>query len=785
MLGSLAPVASAVSTVKPTIAPMCMASRETPERVEADNGHHVPTESDLVQASLIVGDTVYFTGPFTKVSDANNENSQPRQHLAACSLSTGEVLPWNPGTNGYTNWELAYDGERIYVGGEFTQIGGVARPGLAALDPTTGAVLPWTPASITGNAVLDLKPQPIANSRVEAIFIKGDTIYIGGTFNNVGGQARTGLAALDRRDGHVLPWNPKLIKGTEVQYNTVDIEVRDIVIWRDKLIACGFFSEDGIVGNPDENGNNRLGHIAAFDLVAGAPLPWETKPEYPVFGLAANSNWVYYTGAGKGPPRNDVSQLDPMTGKMNHRYATDGNVQSVWATEDTLYVVGHMNNVVPDEYAHLGQETSLHTIERLWSVDADTFELTGFAPKTDQIGDGTWHVTGDGDKLVIAGEFHSVEGQKHNGIAQFDLKDPFVSSVSPTNLAASGGDQVVTIKGANFAGTPTVSMGPGVTVKSVRVVSPSQLEVTVSAAGAAEGIRPVMVTDGAGGRGRCLSCFALGTAQVGPVTPESVVNKPPVGPSIQEGPGGYWLVASDGGIFAFGDAKFQGSTGNIKLAQPIVGMAQTKSGAGYWMVASDGGIFAFGDARFHGSTGNIKLAQPIVGMAPTATGNGYWLVARDGGIFAFGDAKFHGSTGNIKLAQPIVGMTPTLSGAGYWMVASDGGIFAFGDAKFQGSTGSLKLAQPIVGMSPTASGTGYWLLARDGGIFAFGDAKFLGSTGSLKLAKNIVAMTPTVSGSGYWLVAQDGGIFAFGDALFKGSTGDLKLTKPIVGMARP
>ncbi len=48
---------------------------------------------------------------------------------------------------------------------------------------------------------------------------------------------------------------------------------------------------------------------------------------------------------------------------------------------------------------------------------------------------------------------------------------------------------------------------------------------------------------------------------------------------------------------------------------PIVGMAVTPTGNGYWLVASDGGIFAFGDAKFSGSTGAITLNQPIVGMA--------------------------------------------------------------------------------------------------------------------------------------------------------------------------
>ena len=162
---------------------------------------------------------------------------------------------------------------------------------------------------------------------------------------------------------------------------------------------------------------------------------------------------------------------------------------------------------------------------------------------------------------------------------------------------------------------------------------------------------------------------------------------------------GYWFVASDGGVFAFGPVHFYGSTGGVHLAQPIVAMAATPDGRGYWLVAADGGIFAFGDAHFHGSTGGVRLAQPIVGMAATTTGNGYWMVAADGGIFAFGDAGFHGSTGGVRLVKPIVGMSATYGGGGYYLVASDGGVFAFGNAPFYGSTGGIKLVQPIVGMA--------------------------------------------------------------------------------------
>ncbi len=245
----------------------------------------------------------------------------------------------------------------------------------------------------------------------------------------------------------------------------------------------------------------------------------------------------------------------------------------------------------------------------------------------------------------------------------------------------------------------------------------------------------------------------------------------------------YWMVATDGGIFAFGNAGFYGSMGGHPLNKPIVGMAATPDGGGYWLVASDGGIFGFGDAGFYGSMGGHLLNKPIVGMAPTFDGRGYWLVASDGGIFSFGDARFFGSTGAVHLNQPVVGMASTPVSGGYWHVASDGGIFSFGDAGFFGSTGDVHLNQPIVGMASTVDGLGYWLVASDGGIFAFGDAPFSGSTGGHPLNKPIVGMASSFDGGGYWLVASDGGLFAFGDAGFSGSKGGQPLNAPVTEMA--
>ncbi len=224
--------------------------------------------------------------------------------------------------------------------------------------------------------------------------------------------------------------------------------------------------------------------------------------------------------------------------------------------------------------------------------------------------------------------------------------------------------------------------------------------------------------------------------------------------------GGYWTTTWLGDVTAHGGAATFGSPAlsGVQLAKPIVGMASTHDGKGYWLVASDGGIFSYGDATFFGSTGAIHLNQPIVGMSATPDGDGYWLVASDGGIFTFGDAKFFGSTGAMHLNQPIVGMSATPDGDGYWLVASDGGIFTFGDAKFFGSTGAIHLNQPIVGMAPSPDAGGYWLVARDGGIFTFGDVQFSGAGVSGTQTWGMI-INPSVVG--YTLVQSDGSAKTF------------------------
>ena len=180
-------------------------------------------------------------------------------------------------------------------------------------------------------------------------------------------------------------------------------------------------------------------------------------------------------------------------------------------------------------------------------------------------------------------------------------------------------------------------------------------------------------------------------------------------------------------------------------------MAPNPDGNGYWLVASDGGVFSFGfsyvNTTFYGSMGGKTLHRPIVGMASTADGLGYWLVASDGGIFAFGDAPFLGSKGGKSLNRPIVGMASTTDGHGYWLVASDGGVFTFGDAPFAGSLGGTHLNGQIVGMSLSGATTGSVLAAGLPSFYSVPTQLPPGPPGTLMKAEQIAA--PGIDGTVY------------------------------------
>ena len=85
-------------------------------------------------------------------------------------------------------------------------------------------------------------------------------------------------------------------------------------------------------------------------------------------------------------------------------------------------------------------------------------------------------------------------------------------------------------------------------------------------------------------------------------------------------------------------------------------MAVTPRGDGYWLVARDGGIFAYGRARFAGSAASLR---GVVAITSSPTGRGYSTFDDLGGVHTFGDARYHGSVGTTQLHAPVVSAAAT------------------------------------------------------------------------------------------------------------------------------
>ena len=245
--------------------------------------------------------------------------------------------------------------------------------------------------------------------------------------------------------------------------------------------------------------------------------------------------------------------------------------------------------------------------------------------------------------------------------------------------------------------------------------------------------------------------FSFGSAGFHGSTGNLQLQRPVVGISPTADRGGYWLVASDGGTFAFGDAGYYGSIPGVglhpagsgqpnSLRAPIVGIVPSSDGGGYFMVASDGGVFAFGDATFSGSCPGIGgCSGAAVAVVPDKTGHGYWVMTSTGAVYAFGDAINHGAPG--PQSSLITSAVATADGQGYWILDAAGQVFAYGDAAPLGGLppGSAGGIDPAATIFATSDGGGYWVSTALGKVTPFGDAPNDGDVSGMHLNGEIIA----------------------------------------------
>ncbi|MCA1846914.1 MAG: hypothetical protein LC792_27710, partial [Actinobacteria bacterium] len=99
------------------------------------------------------------------------------------------------------------------------------------------------------------------------------------------------------------------------------------------------------------------------------------------------------------------------------------------------------------------------------------------------------------------------------------------------------------------------------------------------------------------------------------------------------------LAEGENGVY---DSAPDGDT----LAGPVARDPLGGPAHGYWMVGSDGKVYAFGDAKKVGEPAG-SLASAVVDLEPTPAGDGYWIVDDQGRVYAYNAKTF----GNVDLAK--------------------------------------------------------------------------------------------------------------------------------------
>ncbi|RJK97918.1 fibronectin type III domain-containing protein [Vallicoccus soli] len=365
-----------------------------------------------VYAVARVGDVVLLGGSFTALRSPDDRTTVARARLAALDAGSGALLPWDPGASGgdVRALEVSGDGSTVYVGGYFTGLAGQARRGLGAVGLADGR-----PVAAFGAEV---------NIGVHALERIGSTLFLGGTFTYVRTVPRARLAAVDAATGALLTgWSTGAGDAVNALAATPD---------GTGLLVGGHFRT--LAGQPRD-------YVGRLVAASGALHAW--RPPAPcldstnpciVYDLAADTGSVY---AAVGGPGGRVSAWDGATGNRRWASTTDGDVQAVALEGTTLYAGGHFDT------AFAGQPRA-----GLVALSAFTGGvLPGFAPRLTG-GAGVWDVLPGPDHLRVGGGFTLLQGTGEQRYAEFPQGASSADTTPPTTpqglTATAVGDTQVT-----------------------------------------------------------------------------------------------------------------------------------------------------------------------------------------------------------------------------------------------------------------------------------------------------------------------------------------------------
>ncbi|EOQ89949.1 hypothetical protein LEP1GSC202_0709 [Leptospira yanagawae serovar Saopaulo str. Sao Paulo = ATCC 700523] len=305
--------------------------------------------------------------------------------LPNCKLDLNFNAP-SPDTASQIVEAMELDGDFLYIGGNFTTLGGTGRIGIARLNAKTGALdSTWNP-SITGGS--------------QSVFVikkNENFLYIGGRFTNVNGTNINSIARFSLSTGAMdTTWVPVNVNGDSVR----DMTFGTLSTGTNVILTVGVFGSF---------------LIKAADLTTGgAPVGW------PLSLTGGNANTINFH-KGKilvGGAFNQVS------GTTTGNFAILNNSGAIISGFTNFNVNNEITSsiVIGDQVFIFGKFTSVLGAERNYGagVDLNSFTLNEFNPnfsKDASIGNCKATVTTN-NRLIVPGDFTSVNGVTRNHIAE-------------------------------------------------------------------------------------------------------------------------------------------------------------------------------------------------------------------------------------------------------------------------------------------------------------------------------------------------------------------------------
>jgi Domain of unknown function (DUF5122) beta-propeller len=291
---------------------------------------------------------------------------------------------------------------RLFVGGVFDTVDGVARNSLAAFELADASLASWDPNANDG-----------VGTRVNALAADGSTVFVGGWFSKIAGAERHGVAALDASTGVASPWDPDAAN------------VDAIVLDAGTVYLAGLFET---VGGQPRN------YVAAVDEISGEPTPWNPGAVAPVHALALDAATVF---AGMGNTGNDSRHAGLSiyaysrtgTGSTTWFSRSTGDIEALVADAGVLYVAGSFDRLAGIPRSGLGAFDTATGRVSPWNPDPAVFATSDF-PFTS-----LYALAATPEGVLAGGDFSFLRGAHRTGLA---VVDPATGAVAPWNAWLNG-----------------------------------------------------------------------------------------------------------------------------------------------------------------------------------------------------------------------------------------------------------------------------------------------------------------------------------------------------------